>query len=295
MKTHRHICLAVLACAAFAGSGVQLAEARERAPRAAEAALTEARIDEIRTAIAEQRLLDASQLIDQATYAGARDPRLNLLAGELGLARGRLDLALRDFTAAQANAGTAAEALQGRGIVLARQGRSDEAIAALKDSLARSPGAWRAWNALGSQYDKKKDWAAADQAYAQALTASGGRPEVYNNRGYSRLLQGRHVEAAADLVAALDRKPDLSEARTNLRLALAMQGEYERSVAAGPQDDMAVLLNNAGFAAAMRGDYAQAEELLARAIKVRPQHYERASENLKLVRALESQLKVRAE
>ena len=45
----------------------------------------------------------------------------------------------------------------------------------------------------------------------------------------------------------------------------------------------------AGFAAGMRGDYAKAEELLNRALKVKTEYYARASENLKIVRALAAQ------
>ena len=152
-----------------------------------------------------------------------------------------------------------------------------------------TPDAWRAWNALGSQYDRQKDWPRADAAYARALEASPGAAIAYNNRGYSRLLQGRYDEAVVDFVAALERKPDLAEARTNLRLALAFKGEYSRSIAGGPQEDAAALLNNAGFAAGVRGDYDKAKDLLDQAMKTKSQFYERASENLKLVQSLAAQ------
>ncbi len=87
-------------------------------------------------------------------------------------------------------------------------------------------------------------------------------------------------------MAALHKRPDFAEARTNLRLALAMGGDYERAIAGGSQNEQAALLNNAGFAAAMRGDYAKAEELLGRALTLKSEYYARASENLKIVRAL---------
>lgn len=266
--------------------------ARPRGPQADKATLSDARIEEIHRAIDEARLLDASQLIDQATNGGSRDPRLSVLSGEVGLARGRLEQALKDFAAVESQPSTSADALQGEGVALARLGRTAEAIAMLKRALALSPESWRAWNALACEYDHQKDWLSAEAAYERSMAASNGAAIVHNNRGYSRLLQGRYDEAVADFVAALDRKPDLAEARTNLRLALAFRGEYARSVTAGPQDDAAMLLNNAGFAAGVRGDYGRAEELLGEAIKARAQHYERASENLKLVRALEAQAKV---
>jgi Flp pilus assembly protein TadD len=103
------------------------------------------------------------------------------------------------------------------------------------------------------------------------------------------LLQHRRDDAVADLVSALNKKPDLAEARTNLRLALAYGGDYDRAVAGGSSIDQAAFLNNAGFAAAMRGDYAGAEDLLNRAIKLKSEYYDRASENLKIVQALAAQ------
>lgn len=181
-----------------------------------------------------------------------------------------------------------AASLQGQGLALALLGRSDDAFAMLKSAVSANPAAWRAWNALGAEYDARGRWKEADEAYEHAVAGSASAPQVLNNRGYSRLLQGRRDEAVADLVAALQKKPDMAEARTNLRLALAMGGDYERAISGATLDDRAALLNNAGFAAGMRGDYAKAEELLNQALKVKSEYYGRASENLKIVRALAS-------
>jgi Flp pilus assembly protein TadD len=65
-----------------------------------------------------------------------------------------------------------------------------------------------------------------------------------------------------------------------------MKGDYGRAVSSGAGDDKAALLNNAGFAAALRGDYAKAEDLLAQAIEARSAYYDRASANLSLVHNL---------
>jgi Flp pilus assembly protein TadD len=178
--------------------------------------------------------------------------------------------------------------LQGQGLALSLLGRSNEAVAVLQRAVAADASAWRAWNALGAEYDARSRWTDADAAYQHAFASSDGAALVLNNRGYSRLLQRRRDEAVSDFVAALQKKPDLAEARTNLRLALAMGGDYERAIAGASSGDQAALLNNAGFAAGMRGDYAKAEELLGRAVTARGEYYARASENLKIVRALAS-------
>jgi len=72
---------------------------------------------------------------------------------------------------------------------------------------------------------------------------------------------------------------------------MAMKGEYERATAAGAQDDQAALLNNAGFAAMMRGDYAEAEALLTRAMQAKGEYYARAAQNLEVAKALEARQK----
>ena len=253
---------------------------------AAPAAVTNEAVSQIQQAIDEQRLLDAARMLDAALLAGARDPRLGLLSGDLSLARANYPLALASYRSAQEAPATRPASLQGQGIALSLMGRSGEALAALQAAVRENPAAWRAWNALGSEYDHGGLWTQAEEAYGHAIEASGGAAIALNNRGYSRLLQHRRTESVADLVAALQKKPDFAEARTNLRLALAIGGDYERAIAGGAPNDQAALLNNAGFAAGMRGDYAQAEDLLGRAIKMKSEYYARAAENLKIVRAL---------
>lgn len=281
--------LTIIAClaAVFAAAPAQAGIFGRQVKGAAE--VSDAAVAEIQRALDEQRLIDAGRMLDRAQVAGVRDPRLQVLGGDLSLRRGRLNAAFAAYQSAEADPAMQPRALQGQGIALSLQGRSDEALEVLLRAVAADPGAWRAWNALGREYDNRTQWAQAEAAYSQAMSGSGGDALVLNNRGYSRLLQHRRDEAVADLVAALAKRPALTEARTNLRLALAMAGDYDRAVAGGAVDDQAALLNNAGFAAAMRGDYAKAEALLAQALELKSEYYGRASENLKVVRALAAQ------
>lgn len=254
----------------------------------------EAVVRETRRAIDEQRYSDAGKLLDRAFAAGMLDPRLIILTGELHLARGENEDALASFSSLQITPELAAQATTGKGVALSRLGRSGEAIQTLRQAVAHDPGAWRAWNALGVEYDRQKNWQQAELAYVEALKAPAPGAMVYNNRGYSRLLQGRQQEAAADFVAALDRDPGFAVARTNLRLALAVRGEYERATTVSGTEDKAAILNNAGFAALMRGDLARAESLFTQAIAARGRTYARAQENLELTRGLMAQTKTTA-
>jgi Flp pilus assembly protein TadD len=247
-------------------------------------------LDEIKRALDEQRLVDAGKLLDQALLAGDKTPQLAIYSGQLSLGRGQYEAALSAFKRVEGEAKVQGDSLEGQGLALALLKRSDEALAVLQKAVAAKPSAWRAWNALGSEYDARRRWPDANAAYERAIAESGSAPLALNNRGFSRLLQGRYDEAVADFVEALAKKPDLPAARTNLRLAIAMRGEYDRALAGAPQDSEAANLNNAGFAAMMRGDYAAAESLFDRAMQAKGEFYGRAAANLQLARALKSQV-----
>jgi len=246
-------------------------------------------ISNIQHALDEQRYVDAGNFLNQVLIGGAKGPRIDLLVGELSLARSNYSDALASFTSIEANPAVRAEALQGEGIALSNLGRSNEARAALENAVAVDPSLWRAWNALGTEYDKQRDWARAEAAYDHALADSDSTAIALNNRGFSLLLQKRLDEASADFVAALQKKPDLASARTNLRLAIAMKGDYDHAIAGGSQDGQAALLNNAGVAAMVHGDYAQAEKLFGQAIKAKGEYYARAQANLGITHDLEAQ------
>jgi len=243
-------------------------------------------LKEIDRALDENRLLDAQQYIDTVFLRGVQDKRVLLRVGELNLAKRRYPEAVRSFTDAAGVAGQRAKAMQGKGIAYAEMGRADDAVTALKAAVAEDPALWRAWNALAVEADRRHDFPVAETNYAEALKAPGVKPVVLNNRGYSRLLQGRYADASGDFVRALEIDPALAEARTNLRLSLAMQGRYEQATQISGVEDRGTVLNNAGFAAVLRGDYPAAERLFQQAVDARGNAYGRAIENLKMVKAL---------
>ena len=162
-----------------------------------------------------------------------------MLSGDLRLARGHYADAMADFKRAELDTATRARGYPGEGIALSLLGRSDEAFAILQRAVTEDPSAWRAWNALAGEYDNRRESTPAEAAYDHAFTDSSGAAVVLNNRGYSRLLQGRVDEGVADFVDALKKKPDFAEARTNLRLGLAMKGDYTRAVSGGSPQDQA--------------------------------------------------------
>jgi Flp pilus assembly protein TadD len=245
-------------------------------------------VDQIQRAIDDQRYLDAGQTLDQALAAASGDQRLVLLAGELSLARGHAEEAMTRFKQVDAAPTLRGRALQGEGIALSLLGRSNEAVAMLQAAVTEDPSAWRAWNALACEFDRRRDWQKAEAAYSHALTDSDNSPMVLNNRGFMRLSQQRLDEAISDFVAALQKKPDMPTARNNLRLAMAMKGEYGRSVSGAASGDRAAALNNAGYAAILRQDYGEAKKLLDEAMKAKGGYYAMAAANLEMAAALET-------
>ncbi len=248
---------------------------------------TETVAPQVRQALDERRFVDAGNMLDAAVAAGARSPELDLLSGELMLAKGNFKDALQILQPVESVPSLRAAALEGEGLAYSMLGRSEDAMAHLKQAIALDKSLWRAWNCLGREYDLRRDWPKATQAYGAAMVAPGANVAiVLNNRGYSKLLQRLTTDAAADFVAALDKDPSLAAARTNLRLTLALEGHYARATAVGPADDRAAVLNNVGLTAALRGDYLQADTMLNQAIAARGQYYSKASENLQLSRDL---------
>lgn len=237
---------------------------------------------QIRGALAEGRLVDAGRLLDITAVKGLQDPRLDVLGGELALARNRPTDAIADVATAESIPAFRAGALQVKGLALAQLGRPKEAIPVLSEAVALDPTLWRAWNGLGAQFDTEKQFDQAEEAYGRAAKESNDAPAVLNNRGYSRLVQGRTDEAVIDFVKALEKAPGSAVARTNLRIALAARGDYARATAPGIGDDKATLLNNAGFGAVLGGDYAEALILFDKAQSQRGVNYDRASFNRRL-------------
>src|SRR5690349_4267758 len=109
----RRLALALAGMAVLGASAVHAGPFGLGGHRQSATTASPAGMEDIQRSLDEGRLMDAGVLIDQATAAGVKDPRLHVMAGELGLKRGANDLAIRDFRAAQASPETKARGLQG--------------------------------------------------------------------------------------------------------------------------------------------------------------------------------------
>ncbi len=207
-------------------------------------------------------------LLDEKADAATLASR-QVSAGECLLASGKDDEASKIFAMAAAADG-GAPAKQGHGVALVRLGKYEDASAALQSATALDPALWRAWNAYGVAADNhgRKDEAVAAFEKSAELNPSDGAP--LNNLGVSLLKSERRPEAIAAFKRALEVDGAREAAEANLRLAYALDGEYANSVRALPDDRRAIALNNAGVAAATRGDKEDARRLFVRALEESP-------------------------
>ena len=262
------------------------ARAPEAAPATEEgAAFT---LEFIDMALAEGRLKSAADLITRARFR-YNGPELQLREAELLLASGLRTEADMGFRVLEAEPATAARAKTGRAVGLMREGETTLARELLTTATRLDPSLARAWSALAVLADWEQDWKAADSYYGKALAAAPRDATVYNNRGYSRLLQRRAPEAEADFLMALQLQPKLGSAETNLRLARGLQGHYTEAFAGSSREQLGRDLNTVGYAALLRGDMKLAESYFSRALELDPQYQGTAAANLAYLKQLANQ------
>ena len=243
-------------------------------------------------ALETRRTTQAKQLYGTILARAPDDPEALTGLGEAEVLLGEYDAALEHSRKAAERAGERtdikARALQNAGVALLLTNRPEQAERELEAAVGLDPRSWRAWNALGRARDARQAWEEAAAAYERALSLAPGEGAVLNNYGMSKLSAGDPEGAAAMFVRALEASPDLAPAETNLRLALALGGRYEEALAGVEAKDMPAALNNAGYAALLRGDYTQARILFLRAIDASPGFYEPAWSNLQFLGSVEA-------
>lgn len=243
-----------------------------------------ARID---TALAAGRPEVARALLERAGTAGQSGPEFELRLAEFWLADDARGQARGAFAKLAAEPGPLqARALQGLAVAALQAGDTTAAETAAKAATALDPALARAWNVAAVVADKRDDWPAAEAAYAAALAAAPGSAITLANRCMSRLLQRRADDAAADCTAALRRDPLLTEARSNLRLAHALGGNYTAAFAGVGKKDMGAALNTIGYGAMLRGDRAAAESYFTRAMTASATFNRAAWANLNYLKTL---------
>lgn len=176
--------------------------------------------------------------------------------------------------------------LQGKGLAYFKLKDVSKGQKFLKLAIERDPTLWRSLNALGYFYDSTESWTKASESYDQAIKHRPSLALLYNNRGFSQLLQKRFHASIIDLQTAIKLQPDLMVARLNLQLALAWKGEYARATLGADKNKKGEALNNIGYVALLRGDLKVAEAHFLRALEADAAYNKIAHQNLSYLRDL---------
>jgi Flp pilus assembly protein TadD len=176
-----------------------------------------------------------------------------------------------------------ANVLQGLGIAELKLDNMKAASTALEGAVALNVELWRAWNALGVVKEDAGDVDGALSAFELAADLNPNDGAPVNNFGVALLKAGRYDEAIEAFSVALEISGAKEAAEANMRLAFSLKGDYAAATRSLPDDRRSVAYNNAGFAAASRGDKDEARRLFQKALDESPHFYAKAYNNLTLL------------
>ena len=237
-------------------------------------------------AIQERRYEDATNVLRRIFENDSDSTHGKILVAEIILAKGNALDAARRFDEISESPNFGARALQGKALAFFKLKRLVEGKELLDRAIKKDPTLWRSLNALGYYYDSVQDWKNATAVYDRAIELNPQNEVLFNNRGFSRLLQKQFSEAVKDLKVAVRLKPNLRIPRLNLQLALAWKGDYARAKFSTEQEKHGESLNNIGYIALLRGDLRIAEAHFLRAIEADASFNKTAHSNLNYVNKL---------
>ena len=263
--------LALLAALALAQAGPPLAANAPRIEDAAEA-MNAGRLDQARSMIA------------TAQAAGAKGPAVERALADLAFASGKNDEALARYRELHKEIPDDPSICERAVISALRTGAQEEA-SLLIDCATSGQASWRAWNARGVLEDTRRDWAAADAAYARARAIASSEAEIANNQGWSYLLRGDWQDALDSFKKAARSDPGSTRIANNLELAeAALASDLPRRREGEADLSWAARLNDAGVAAELLGDRKRAVAAFTQALQASGSWYSRASNNLEAAR-----------
>jgi Flp pilus assembly protein TadD len=223
-------------------------------------------------------------MIAAAVRNGAAGPQLDRLLADLAFAERDWPNALARYKSLLAIYVGDPVVLQQAGTAALRVGALAEAIVLLDKAVAQPSAGWRAWNARAIAADWKRDWATADRAYARAEELASPNAQVLNNKGWSLLLRGEWMAALEPISRAATLAPHDERIAANLDLARSAASATLPVRESGESGEAyAARLNDAGVAAAIRGDRRKAIAAFAQALEASDRWFARAANNLALV------------
>ena len=273
--------------------------------------------------------MDAAVMHMKAAVAiNGREPVYTVNLAMLLADLGRADDAFNTLDALLTLVPGQSEALIQRATLLRRFHRFDEAVATARIAVAFHRNLGRTHHALGMALMKRRDFAEASQAFAdavrldpasvdswinsgvalkeignlsdaeaayrRALSLAPHDAVIHNNLGNTLAASGKADEALASYRTAVALDPEYVDAKSNLGLALRDSGDVEGALellaaAVAQHPNQAVLLNAYGNTLRQAERVDEAIEVLQRAVDLSPSYAE-AHNNLGLAYAVKYQL-----
>ena len=147
---------------------------------------------------------------------------------------------------------------------------------------------WQAYNGLGVLASLQHETLDAEQYFRKADQLAPHSPDILNNIGFSLYSSNQLVEAGLFYDQALAINPTFKKALYNSALLQAKLEHYDLAyrIFVGISSE-AEANNNLGYILMMKGDYAAAYNYLQEAIRLSPQYYKKANDNLMRLKQLE--------
>lgn len=238
------------------------------------------------SAINQHNFREGKRILEKILRQEPANVKARLILANMHFHQGKMDLSTVAYQELIEIDEIKAEAYQGYGLSLLKKGALEEASVSLKNAVKYDHTLWRAWNALGYYYDKQENWKQAKSSYDMALRFNAKSSMLYNNRGFSLILQNQTKLAVEDLTKAVLYDPENKFAQTNLQIALSFEGNYRKAVALSDNNSKPSSLNNAGYIAILNGDFESAEKLLNMAMKNAYSFNEKAWKNIDFLKSL---------
>lgn len=118
------------------------------------------------------------------------------------------------------------------GTAYLREGDAPAALGALQAAVRKDPRNWEGWDRLALAYWAQDDFAQSEKAFSKAIKLVPDKAEVRNNYGLMLMAQGRNQEAIEHFEVArkdlLYRRPAL--VLSNLGHALYLEGRHDQAL-----------------------------------------------------------------
>ncbi len=167
----------------------------------------------------------ATEACERAIANDPQNPDTRVTLGELRLATGRLDEALKEYNTVLARQPNNANAILGLAETFKAAGKLPEAEAAYKRSIELQPNYWGGYNRLGAFYYSRSRYAEAASMFARVVQLIPDQQRGYNNLGAMYLQMGRNDDALRVFLASIAKEPT-AQGYSNIGTANYSLGRY---------------------------------------------------------------------